>query len=222
LKKDGEYFVVGISKCSCNRDLTENELDIILKKIRGSDDTSIFNADNCNLDDKSKKSFLSELNKTLKKYEITTCIRKVHFLAQIYHETDKLKTTLEYASGSGYNPGVHDDAITNGNTESGDGPKYRGRGLMQLTWKSNYKLYKGFSGFDVVTNYATVSDELKIAVDSAGWYFKQGKKLSKGDSWTVPQTSFSEFDGSTGKQYNKTTSKSRYRFSHLERKISKR
>jgi predicted chitinase len=205
LKKDGEYFEIGKNKCSCNRDITEVELDIILKKIRGSEDTTIFNADNCNLDDKSKKSFMTELNKTLKKYEINTCIRKVHFLAQIYHETDRLRTTLEYASGNAYNPDAREDASTNGNTEPGDGPKYRGRGLMQLTWKNNYKLYKGFSGTDVVTNYATVSDELKIAVDSAGWYFKQGKKLNSGNSWTVPETSFSTFDGSTGKQFNKTT-----------------
>ena len=205
LKKDGEYFVIGRSNCSCNRDLTVDELDIILKKIRGNQDTSIFYADNCNLDDKSKNSFITELNKTLKKYEINTCIRKVHFLAQIYLETDKLKTTLEYASGSGYNPGVHDDAINNGNTQSGDGPKYKGRGLMQLTWKNNYQLYKGYSGIDVITNYEKVSDELKIAIDSAGWYFKQGKRLSSGDTWTVPDTSFSKYDGSTGKQFNKTT-----------------
>lgn len=204
LKRDGQYFVIGGSNCSCNRDITENELDIILKKIRGSQDTTIFTDDNCNLDDKSKTSFLDELNKTLKKYEINTCIRKVHFLAQIYHETARLRTTLEYASGSGYNPGVHDNAIANGNTEFGDGPKYRGRGLMQLTWKDNYKLYKGYSGIDIITDYAKVSDELKIAVDSAGWYFKQGKKMNSGNTWTVPETSFSIFDGSTGKQFNKT------------------
>lgn len=204
LKRDGQYFVIGGSNCSCNRDITENELDTILKKIRGSQDTTIFTDDNCNLDDKSKTSFLNELNKALKKYEINTCIRKVHFLAQIYHETARLRTTLEYASGSGYNPGVHDKAIANGNTEFGDGPKYRGRGLMQLTWKDNYKLYKGYSGIDIITDYAKVSDELKIAVDSAGWYFKQGKKLNSGNTWTVPETSFSIFDGSTGKQFNKT------------------
>jgi predicted chitinase len=204
LKRDGEYFVIGGSNCSCNRDITENELDIILKKVRGSQDTTIFTDDNCNLDDKSKASFLNELNKVLKKYEINTCIRKVHFLAQMYHETGRLRTTLEYASGSDYNPGVHDKAIENGNTEFGDGPKYRGRGLMQLTWKDNYKLYKEYSGIDIITNYAKVSDELKIAVDSAGWFFKQGKKFNSGNTWTVPETSFSRFDGSTGKQFNKT------------------
>jgi predicted chitinase len=204
LKRDGEYFVIGGSNCSCNRDITENELDFILKKIRGSQDTTIFTDDNCNLDDKSKISFLNELNETLKKYEINTCIRKVHFLAQVYHETGRLRTTLEYASGSDYNPGVHKGAIENGNTEFGDGPKYRGRGIMQLTWKNNYNLYKGYSGIDIIANYSKVSDELKIAVDSAGWFFKQGKTFNKGNTWTVPETSFSKFDGSTGKQFNKT------------------
>lgn len=187
LKKNGAYFVIG-GKCFCNRNIELNEFEDILKKLRESEGisntTGLFYADNCNLDDKSTKSFVDKLNEKLDYYDIKTCIRKIHFLAQIYHETDRLQTTKEYGGTKRYSP-------------------YVGRGLMQLTHDSGYARYKSYSGIDVVTDYEKVAEELELAVDSAGWFWKQGKELSPGSSWTVPKTKFSEFDGSTGKQYSK-------------------
>ncbi|MEY8761663.1 glycoside hydrolase family 19 protein [Chryseobacterium tongliaoense] len=187
LKKEGEYFVVG-KKCFCNRDITLTEFEDILKKLRESESmantSSLFYADNCNLDDKTNDSFIKKLNATFKKYDINTCIRKIHFLAQIYHETDRLQTTKEYNGKDSYKP-------------------YVGRGLMQLTWKAGYARYKAYSGTDVITDYEKVAEELELTVDTAGWFWKQGKELSPGSTWTVPTTSFSEYDKSTGKQYPK-------------------
>ena len=167
LNKEGAYFEVG-KKCFCNRGITTAEFNEILKKLRDSEKvsntTSLFYAKNCNLDDKSNESFVLKLNETFEKFGINTCIRKIHFLAQVYHETDKFQTTKEYGGKDSYKP-------------------YVGRGLMQLTWESNYKIYKSYSNVDVVTDYEKVAEELFLTVDSAGWYWKQGKVLSVGERW---------------------------------------
>lgn len=57
---------------------------------------------------------------------------------------------------------------------------------MQLTWKNNYRLYYNHSGIDVVSNYSLVSTSLDVASDSAGWFWYQGKALSKGERWKGP------------------------------------
>ena len=64
-----------------------------------------------------------------------------------------------------------------------------------VTWKKTYKHYKDFSGRDVVTNYAEVSDKLETALDSAGWFWSEGKALSNANPgiWQAPT-----FDGIVG------------------------
>jgi predicted chitinase len=134
------------SPCYCNRDITVAEFKKIIKEMRLSEknnSTSIFISNNCTLPDveKTYERLTEEYNKVCKKYEIDTCIRKIHFFAQTYWEADRFKTTLEYSDGEYLNPDKHDDAKDNGNTNDGDGPRYKGRGLMQLTWRSAYVSY---------------------------------------------------------------------------------
>lgn len=59
----------------------------------------------------------------------------------------------------------------NGNTASGDGWKYRGRGIIQLTLKDNYAACSRDMGVDLVNN-PDLALEPKYAVLTATWYWK--------------------------------------------------
>lgn len=161
-------------ECFCNRDLTLEECTEIIEKLRDSESAvksasgySLFAASNCNLPagDKSIAKFHGKINEIFTKYDVTSCIRKIHFLAQVYHETDRFRTTKEYSTSGDYSP-------------------YFGRGLMQLTHEEAYIRYEAYSGVDCVENYEQIAEDLHNAFDSAGWYWKLGKKLTVGERWT--------------------------------------
>ncbi len=166
-------------ECLCNRDFELKDFERIIYDLRKSEarrnekiSLNFFEKENCKLkeEDKNINSILNQLNATLLKYGISKCIHKIHFLAQIYHETDRLKTTLEYDTKKDYKP-------------------YFGRGAMQLTHKSNYKIYTAFynkdSGTenDFVKDYSVIAENLYHVFNSAGWYWNQGKVLGIGKMW---------------------------------------
>ncbi|NCD70969.1 glycoside hydrolase family 19 protein [Mucilaginibacter agri] len=119
--------------------------------------------------------FLPYLLETFDKFTINTPVRQLCFLAQIGHESAGLFYTEELASGKRY-----EGRTDLGNTHEGDGVKYKGRGLIQITGRGNYQwLTKDFQ-VDFVTaptmlggKNATLCspDQLKYATLSAGWYW---------------------------------------------------
>lgn len=76
---------------------------------------------------------------------------------------------------------VYCDRMGNGNTESGDGWKYRGRGLIQLTGKENYKLFAEHLHKSLDDTVAYL--ETKVgAVESACWYWKRNNLNALADT----------------------------------------
>lgn len=106
------------------------------------------------------------LLKTLERYEIYTPLRAAHFLSQIIHESGSFKYTKEIADGSAY-----EGRKDLGNTQKGDGVRYKGRGMIQITGRANYKAYSNYTKIDFVNNPQKL-EELKHAIDSAGWFWK--------------------------------------------------
>jgi putative chitinase len=100
--------------------------------------------------------------------QIHTPLRISHFLAQIGHESGQLRYTEELASGQAY-----EGRTKLGNTHPGDGPRFKGRGLIQLTGRANYVAYGKARNRDFVTgnNYKLLATDPNLAVDVACWFW---------------------------------------------------
>ena len=81
---------------------------------------------------------------TLDSFAINTRLRIAHFLGQTCHESAGFRTTEEFASGEQY-----ERRADLGNNKPGDGPRYKGRGLLQLTGRANYKTFGDLLGVEL-------------------------------------------------------------------------
>jgi putative chitinase len=121
------------------------------------------------------EKLLPHLNNTMQRYAITTPLRKAHFLAQLGHESDGFNTNEEYASGAAYE-GRRDL----GNTQAGDGVRFKGRGLIQVTGRANYADCGRALGVDLINNPQRLGD-FDLACLSAGWFWDTRKLNNHAD-----------------------------------------
>jgi predicted chitinase len=145
--------------------------------------------------DANADKHLDALNAAMGQHAINTPLRVSHFLAQVVHESGHMKATVENLN---YSPEgllrlfpkyfktpdlanayarkpekianrVYGGRMGNGNEASGDGYRYRGRGLIQLTGKSNYQAFSQWIGEDLVANPNLVAE--RLAAHSAVFYW---------------------------------------------------
>lgn len=114
--------------------------------------------------------YLKPLNDAMVKYGINTSLEISHFLAQLLHESGKLNYTKEIASGSAY-----EGRKDLGNTQPGDGVRFKGRGLIQLTGRSNYTAYGKYAKIDAVNN-PLLLEQIPHCIESACWFYTVFKK----------------------------------------------
>lgn len=121
------------------------------------------------------EDFLDPLNKAMVKYDINTPLRVAHFLAQCAWESGSLRYVEEIASGADYDTGRKAQALGNTPQADGDGQRYKGRGLIQVTGRANYKRYGIVIGKDMEDmkqkNWLLLCQP-RYAADSAGWFWK--------------------------------------------------
>ena len=144
---------------------------------------------------------IAQIPDTAKKFNITNNLRLAHFLAQCGHESGGFKAVSENLNYSAdglkkifgkYFPGnlnesyarqpekiasrVYGGRMGNGDESTKEGFKFRGRGYIQLTGKSNYTNFTKFIGEDCVSNPDLVANKYPLA--SAAFFFDSNKLWS--------------------------------------------
>ena len=137
-----------------------------------------------------------QMNRYAAEFGITTPLRWAHYLAQVAHESGGLRQTEEnlsysaegllktfpkyftkaYVNAYARQPQriagrVYANRMGNGAEATGDGWKYRGRGLIQLTGRTNYTVYRSYCGYDVVKDPDLLAKPVG-AIRSSMWFWR--------------------------------------------------
>ena len=129
--------------------LTATDLHIILPAATGA-----------NID-----KFWQPLNDAMDEFSINSGVRQAAFLAQIGHESGSFRYVRELASGDAY-----EGRADLGNTEPGDGVRFKGRGLIQITGRANYASCGAALGLDLLAG-PEILEQPENACRSAGWFW---------------------------------------------------
>jgi putative chitinase len=128
---------------------------------------------------KMADAMLPGLNEAMDKYQIITRLRRAAFIAQVGHESGQfvwLKELGNNAYLAKYDTGTLAARLGNTPGADGDGQKYRGRGLIQITGHDNYlACSKGLFGDDRLLKTPELLEQPKYAALSAAWFWNSRK-----------------------------------------------
>lgn len=161
---------------------------------------------------KDAEGWVAAMNEVFPKYEINTPHRIAAFIAQCGHESGGWRVFSEnlnysakaldslfgkYFAKAGRDSTeyerqpekianvIYANRMGNGDTASGEGFKYRGRGPIQLTGKDNYSAFSADMGVNVVDDPDQVANDKKIALMSAIWFWNKNKLNQYADSGDI-------------------------------------
>ena len=109
--------------------------------------------------------YLAPLNAAMAEFNISTPARQASFIAQIAHESGQFRYVQEIASGAAY-----EGRADLGNTQAGDGVRFKGRGLIQITGRTNYQKCGDALGYDLLANPQFLESPI-LACRSAAWFW---------------------------------------------------
>ena len=141
------------------------------------------------------KLYTEAFNKVFPEFAINTPKRIAAFLGQVGVESGELKYDKELPSK--YNKAdpknsaeptgtLYEGRKNLGNTEAGDGPKFIGRGVLQLTGRANYTTMSKKLGVDLVNN-PELACQPDISTRIACQYFKDRNLLELADAWNLDE-----------------------------------
>jgi putative chitinase len=116
-------------------------------------------------------SLAPAFEKELPLHKITTGLRIAHFIAQMAHECG-FRHLVELGSDAYFER--YEGRRDLGNTQPGDGPRYKGRGVIQLTGRENYRRFGQRLAIDLENNPERAADA-DVAVKVACLYWSDRK-----------------------------------------------
>lgn len=131
--------------------------------------------------------FLQPLSAAMLEFDINTPVRQAMFLAQVGHESGQLQFVRELATGAAYDTGRLAERLGNTPEADGDGQKYKGRGLIQITGARNYLLCLIALDIDTL-NHPEQLETPEFACRSAAWFWWNNRLnglADKGDFLTI-------------------------------------
>ncbi len=144
-----------------------------------------------NLGSEKARQYLPFLNQAMAEQGITTEPRKEMFLAQLAHESGGLRYMEEIASGAAY-----EGRKDLGNTQPGDGRRYKGRGPIQLTGRANYREVGKALGLDL-ERHPEIAARPEVGFRIAAYFWK-----SRGLNALADQGNFREVTRRINGGYN--------------------
>ena len=109
--------------------------------------------------------FASPLTSAMDEFQINTPARQAAFLAQCGHESGQLRYVRELAAGDAY-----EGRKDLGNTQLGDGIRFKGRGLIQITGRANFAACGKALVLDLI-KHPELLEEPVNACRSAAWFW---------------------------------------------------
>jgi putative chitinase len=121
---------------------------------------------------KRADTFALWLGQFMPDYAIVGELREAAFLATIAEESGELKYTRELGDDAYF--AKYEGRLDLGNTEPGDGPRFRGRGLIQITGRSNYQEAQDALGVDYIEDPTLMQSPTEASRTACWWWQKHG------------------------------------------------